>query len=49
MVKKLFERLTKKSCKRQTKQSLELNRNSTGKMIKYLSNEKVMRIHLTVG
>ena len=48
MVKKLLECLTKKNCKRQIKQNLELKKYLKEKVINYMSNGKVMIIHLIV-
>ena len=49
MVKKFLEHFTKKNCKKQIKNSLELKKKSKEKMIKYMLSGKVIIIHLIVG
>ena len=49
MVKKFLEHFTKKNCKKQIKNSLELKTKSREKMIKYMVSGKVMIIHVIVG
>ena len=49
MQKKLLERFTKKNCKSQIKQSLELKKESREKMISYMANGKSTIIHVAVG
>ena len=47
LIKKLLERFTKKNCKNQVVQSLELKMQSKEKMINYMSTGKAMIILLT--
>ena len=49
MVKKLFEHSTKKNWKRQTKKNLEQKNLLKENVINYISNEKVLIIHLING
>ena len=49
MMKNLLGLSTKKNYKRKIKQSSELKKTSTEKMIKCSSNGKVVRTHLIVG
>ena len=49
MVKKLFERFMKKNCKRLIKKNSELKKYLKEKVISYMSNGKVIIIHLIVG
>ena len=49
MVKKLLEHFTKKNCKRLIKKNLELKKYLGKKVINYMSNGKVMIIHLIAG
>ena len=49
MVKKLFEHFTKKNWKRQTKKNLEQKNLLKENVINYISNEKVLIIHLING
>ena len=49
MLRKLFERVMKKNCKRQIKFSLELKRYLNEKVINLMPNGKVVIIHLIDG
>ena len=49
MVKKLLEHFMKKYCKRRVKKNLELKKYSKEKVMKYMSNGKVMIVHLIAG
>ena len=49
MVEKILEHSIKMSCKGQSNKKLESKKESREKVINYMSNEKDMKIHLTVG
>ena len=49
MEKKLLKRFTKKNCKRQIKQSLQLKKQSKEKVINSMPNEKAVIIYLIAG
>ena len=49
MVNKLLEYFMKKNCKRLIKKNFELKKNLKEKVISYMSNGKVIIIHLIVG
>ena len=49
MVKKLLKHFMKKNCKSLVKKNLELEKYLEKKVINYMSNGKVMIIHLIAG
>ena len=49
MVKKSFEHLMKKNCKRLIKKNLELKKHLRKKVINYMLDGKVVIIHLIAG
>ena len=49
MMKKLLEHFMKKNCKRLVKKNLELKKQLKEKVINFMSNRKVMIIHLLAG